>query len=284
MTRDFTLHKYRQLLIALQTAGYRFLTFQQYCDAKEQLGDTPFVILRHDVDARPLNSLHTAQIEHQLGICASYYFRIVPASNQPQYIRAIADLGHEIGYHYEDMAVANGDVCAAIKHFERNLSYFRQFYPVRTVCMHGAPTSLWDGRDIWKSYDYHDYGVVGEPYFDVDFSRVFYLTDTGRRFDGFHVSIRDTVPVYQQQWIDRGWLYHSTDDLIRALQKPHPNTNDKHPQTLPAQLMITTHPQRWTDNPCEWARELITQSFKNIIKYAIIKASKQHRNHIGATL
>ena len=278
MQRDFTLTTYRQLLMALQSAGYRFLTFEQYCDSKSTLADTPFVILRHDVDARPANSLRTAQIEHELGICASYYFRVVPASNQPGFIRSIAALGHEIGYHYDDMSLANGDIQAAIKHFGQQLSYFRHFYPVRTICMHGAPTSQWDGRDLWKTYDYHSYGIIGEPYLEVDFSHVFYLTDTGRRWDGFRVSLRDKVPVYQDQWIARGLVYHSTADLLRAISVSHtaqsPTLSQTHRQPLPAQLMITTHPQRWTDNTPQWIEELLTQSVKNIAKYLLIKAKE----------
>lgn len=278
MTRDFTLCRYRELLTALQAAGYRFLTFEQYCDTRDQLSDSQFVILRHDVDARPGNSLQTAQIEHALGIRASYYFRAVPVSNKPEYIRAIASLGHEIGYHYEDMALSNGDVRLAITRFEQQLAYFRQFYPVRTICMHGAPTSRWDGRDLWKTYDYHDYGIIGEPYFDVDFSRVFYLTDTGRRWDGYRVSLRDKVPVYQDQWISRGLVYHSTNDLLSALAlcadcanpTQHAASHHPHSQLLPAQLMITTHPQRWTDRPFQWGRELLTQSLKNIVKFLLI--------------
>ncbi len=276
MPRDFTLTTYRQLLMTLQSAGYRFLTFEQHCDSKSTLADTPFVILRHDVDARPANSLRTAQIEHELGICASYYFRVVPASNQPGFIRSIAALGHEIGYHYEDMSLANGDIQAAIKHFGQQLSYFRHFYPVRTICMHGAPTSQWDGRDLWKTYDYHSYGIIGEPYLEVDFSHVFYLTDTGRRWDGFRVSLRDKVPVYQDQWIARGLVYHSTHDILRAITVSHTaqshTLSQTHRQPLPAQLMITTHPQRWTDNTPQWVEELLTQSVKNIAKYLLIKA------------
>ena len=42
-------------------------------------------------------------------------------------------------------------------------------------------------------YDYRDYGIIAEPYFDVDFDEVFYLTDTGRRWDGDSVSVRDKV-------------------------------------------------------------------------------------------
>ena len=72
-------------------------------------------------------------------------------------IRSIVTLGHEVGYHYEDMAIAKGDVTVAIKHFVDKVAYFRQFYPVRTICMHGAPTSQWDGKLLWQTYDYHDY-------------------------------------------------------------------------------------------------------------------------------
>jgi len=59
--------------------------------------------------------------------------------------------------------------------------------------MHGSPLSKYDNRDLWKNFDYHELGIIGEPYFDVDFNEVMYLTDTGRRWDGFRVSIRDKV-------------------------------------------------------------------------------------------
>ena len=260
MSKDFTLAKYTELLQGLKAGGYRFITFEQYCTDKDTLGEARFVILRHDVDLKAANSLATARIEHALDIQASYYFRVVEQSNQPEVIKDIVALGHEIGYHYEDMALCEGDAEKALRHFEKQLSYFRQYYPVRTLCMHGAPTSRYDGRDLWKYADYHDYGLVGEPYFDVDFSKVFYLTDTGRRWDGFHVSLRDKVPVYQEEWIHRGWVYHRTDDLLKALQD----------HRLPRQLMVTTHPQRWTDHRGEWCREKIGQSLKNGVKRLLV--------------
>ncbi|MBR5328459.1 MAG: hypothetical protein IKV31_07995 [Paludibacteraceae bacterium] len=290
---DFTLHRYRSLLESLLQQGYQFLTFEQYLQAKNDLpaeGDlqakrssnevifkqsdlqakrssnevifkqsdlpTKYILLRHDVDLKAANSLATAQIEHELGIQASYYFRVVPQSNQPDIIRAIADLGHEIGYHYEDMAIMHGDVDKAYAHFVEQLTYFRQFYPVRTICMHGAPTSQWDGKDLWKHYNYHDLGIIGEPYFDIDFSQMFYLTDTGRCWDGYKVSVRDKIPVYQDQWNAQGLVYHTTNDIIHAAEQG----------SLPPCIMITTHPQRWTDSPLAWLKELIVQNAKNIIK------------------
>ena len=270
---DFTLRKYKELLVCLQRKGYKFITFEQYCAQKltslpdSLIASSPYIVLRHDVDLKAANSLATAQIEHALGIAATYYFRVVEESNQPDIIRSIAELGHEVGYHYEDMAIANGDAPKAYAHFEKQLQYFRSFYPVRTICMHGAPTSKWDGKDLWKQYDYRTLGIIGEPYFDVDFSQVFYLTDTGRCWDGYKVSVRDKIPVYQDQWITAGLVYHTTDDIICAAERG----------SLPPRIMITTHPQRWTDNRLAWLKELLVQNLKNIIKRLIIKL-KGHSN------
>lgn len=257
---DFTLKKYTELLRQFIDSHYRFVTFEYYCSHKAELETERFVILRHDVDLKAQNSLATAKVEHSLGLQASYYFRVVEQSNKPEIIEAIAGLGHEIGYHYEDMAICHGDTHKAFEHFKMQLAHFRQFYPVQTICMHGAPRSKYDGKDLWKAYDYHDLGIIGEPYFDVDFSKLFYLTDTGRRWDGFRVSVRDKVPVYQDQWIAKGLVYHTTDDIVVALQNG----------TLPKRLMMTTHPQRWTDNLLQWSKELLVQRAKNAVKRVIV--------------
>lgn len=260
MIPDFTLKKYTQLLQAFKNKGYRFVTFEQYCSDKRILSDHKFVILRHDVDLNAENSLATARIEHSMDIRASYYFRTVKQSNKPVVIKTVADLGHEIGYHYEDMTICEGKADKAIDHFKIWLDYFRQFYPVKTICMHGSPRSKFDGRDLWKFYNYCDFGIIGEPYFDVDFSKVFYLTDTGRRWDGFNVSLRDKVTAYQDNWIKDGLVFHSTEDVIRAILIG----------TLPKQMMMTTHPQRWTDNIIAWLVELFGQSLKNVVKKALV--------------
>ena len=258
---DFTIKKYTELLQELKESGYLFMTFEQYCSEKESLSNRSFVMLRHDVDLKAENSLTTARLEHALGIQASYYFRVVEESNKPEVIKDIVGLGHEIGYHYEDMSICGGDVEEAIRHFERQLAYFRQFYPVKTICMHGAPRSKFDSRELWKSNNYHDFGIIGEPYFDVDFSKVFYLTDTGRRWDGFNVSVRDKVPVYQDEWIKQGLVYHTSDDLIKAISNG----------SMPKRLMMTTHPQRWTNDSFSWLKELGCQSVKNAVKRMLVK-------------
>jgi hypothetical protein len=239
---DFTLKKYTSLIEAFKETGYHFVTFQDYCEHAGESNNDRFIILRHDVDKKATNALRIAQIDAASGIRSSFYFRIVKQSNQPEVIKAVVALGHEIGYHYEDLSYCQGDVKWAIQRFKENLSYFRHFYPVRTICMHGAPQSPYDGRNLWNYRDYHDFGIIGEPYFDMDFSLVFYLTDTGRRWDGFNVSLRDKVPVYQDEWVKKGWVYHSTDDILKALADG----------VFPEWVMLTTHPQRWTSHWGLW--------------------------------
>ena len=259
---DFSLDIYRTLLETLQAKGYELISFADYmANSQKPIANSRFVILRHDVDAKPLNSLRTAQIEHALGAKATYYFRCGKESNNPEIIRAIVKLGHEIGYHYEDMSLCSGDPVKAYDHFKTWLDYFRQYYAVETICMHGAPTSQYDSKDLWKHYNYKDLDILGEPYFDTDFSDVFYLTDTGRCWDGYKVSVRDKIPGYQEEWTKAGLTWHTTPQLIRAIEADQ----------LPKHVMMTTHPQRWTNDPKAWYLELVTQSTKNIIKRLWIK-------------
>ena len=81
----------------------------------------------------------------------------------------------------------------AICDFRLNLEKLRKLYPVKTICMHGSPLSKWDNRDLWKRYNYRDFGIIAEPYFDVDFDEIFYVTDTGRKWKNSDASIRDRV-------------------------------------------------------------------------------------------
>ena len=257
--RDFSLDIYRTLLETLQTQGYKLIGYADYLkktNDQRPMTNDKYVILRHDVDARPANSLKTAQIEHALGAKATYYFRCGKESNNPEIIRSIVKLGHEIGYHYEDMSLCGGDAQKAWAHFQTWLNYFRQYYAVETICMHGAPTSQYDSKDLWKTADYKTLGIIGEPYMDTDFNDVFYLTDTGRCWDGYKVSVRDKIPAHQDEWTKAGLTWHTTPELLQAIKN----------NRLPNHVMITTHPQRWTNNKAAWWKELLLQKTKNIIK------------------
>ena len=271
---DFTQKVYRELLATLKEGGFNFQTFREFLEKPEER----VVILRHDVDLRPQNALVTALIERELGIYGSYYFRIVPESFNVEIVRKIHEMGHETGYHYETMDAASrklfsagfygfgkpveGEkrgilVDAAFELFKEELELIREVVPVSTAAMHGSPRSRFNNIDIWNKYDYRVLGIIGEPYLDVDFSRVLYLTDTGRRWDG-SVTVRDRV---ESGFTGPEFRFRSTADIIAAAEAGR----------LPSQIMINVHPQRWTGSFGPWLRELVWQNIKNVVKRTIVK-------------
>lgn len=250
---DFTLKKFGEILDSFLINGYSFQPLDEYIkDPLEKV-----IILRHDVDRLPLHSLYMAKIENSMGIRGTYYFRIVKQSNNAQVISEIAKLGHEIGYHYEDLALSHGIPENAIHSFESNLDYFRTFYPVKTICMHGSPASKWDNRNLWKNYSYRDFGIIAEPYFDLDYTSLLYLSDTGRKWNGEKSSVRDKV--FQENFLAIKEKLKNSDDILTAVSA----------HELPHHLMITLHPQRWSDNLFMWLWEYGTQTLKNSIKQLI---------------
>lgn len=253
MSRDFTLQTYREFLRCAIEQGYTLTSYEDYIE--KGYAGKKVMILRHDVDRLPQNSLDTARVQYELGVKGSYYFRMVPESYHPLVIEKIRDLGHEIGYHYEDMAMHKGDPVQAIRAFEENLETFRQYYPVKTICMHGSPLSKWDNRDIWKHYNYRDYGIIGEPYFDIDFSKMLYITDTGRQWNRTSSSVRDKVDT------PFNFSFSSTFDLMEAFRE----------NQLPDHIMQNIHPQRWNDGLIGWSQELVMQNMKNQVKRLIVK-------------
>ena len=80
-------------------------------------------------------------------------------------------------------------------------------------------------------------GLIGESYYNIDFNKFFYLTDTGRRWDGWKTSVRNKVP-QQKEWEQEGLVFHRTQDIIKAAKQGK----------LPDKIMITFHPQRWNDS------------------------------------
>lgn len=260
---DFTIESYTKLLQALISEGYAFQTFGEYLKEPSK----KVVILRHDVDLLPKHSKRFAILQALKGIKGSYYFRAVPESWNENIIREIAEMGHEVGYHYETMDTTDGDIDLAWDEFRYHLDALRKLVDVNTICMHGSPRSKFDNKEIWKKYDYRSLGIIGEPYYDVNFDDVFYLTDTGRRWDGWRTSVRDKVP-QQEEWIKQGLSFHSTNDIIKALSNSRVigSKAAEVTRSLPNKIMFTMHPQRWHNSAFPWVKELILQNVKNVVK------------------
>lgn len=299
--RDFTTDTLNSLLSAFSAAGYDFQSLEAFLQAPSER----VVVLRHDVDRLPPNALRTADLERKRGITGTYFFRITPESFNEEAINRISTMGHQIGYHYEDIVLAENRIKdkgrqrikpgspeemelaeSAIVSFTENLEMIRQIAPVKTACMHGSPLSRWDSRLLWKYYDYRAFGIVAEPYFDLNLDQMLYLTDTGRRWDGGSFSMRDRVyqraPGYYDYWkvkpltgsallmtpdgldLRRRHTYRSSFEIMEAESEG----------LLPQKLLLTLHPQRWSDSYFSWGKELVFQNVRNTAKYFYIKHLK----------
>lgn len=241
--RDFTLTMYRDLI------GSRLpqdiFTVRDFIKNPQKQG----LILRHDVDICPKKALRMAQIDTDLGVNSTYYFRY-PKTFEPEILQKIAAMGHEVGYHYEVLDKTQGNFHEAIQLFKEELELFRKYVDVKTVSMHGGVLTQYDNRDIWKKYNLSDFGIIGEPYLSLNYDDIHYVSDTGRNWSGKY-SVKDSVetPSLYAKSIK------TTNDLINILKKNKTKV-----------FFITIHPKRWSLTYTEWTLELVTQSVKNIAK------------------
>ncbi len=279
---DYTLKRYELLLSALIDGGYTFKTFEEF-----RASEVPAcVILRHDVDKRPLNALKMSEIEKKFDIRASYHFRYPLNEGYEKAIRRLASQGHEIGYHYEEIDVVSKRnigsltrffgfvkrqqtirldqyielVREAFDLFRQRLDHMRELSAVKIISMHGSPLSPYDNRNIWIYHDYRSLGIICEVYLDIDYSKVLYLTDTGRSWNGDKFNIRDKpvadFDIRTGISLRDSFSLSSTNDIINACKN----------NLLPSIIVINTHPQRWNDNIIIWLEEAVKQKTKNFFK------------------
>jgi len=251
MTLDFTLEKYTQLCEAIRDLSCPVVTVQQFLAAGQPRSF--LVILRHDIDRFLPGALRMAGLEAAHGVQATYYARMTRPVFRAAEIRHLSQLGHEVGYHYEVLAKARGDRDRAICMFERELERFRQIVPVHTISMHGSPLSRWNNLDLWQTYDFEEYGVMGETSLSINYANLYYFTDTGRSWDAGRYNLRDRAGSLKpsRQVV-------TTDDLIAfLLESPG----------MP--VIINAHPNRWAVNRLGWSISATSDWIINQLKLIV---------------
>jgi hypothetical protein len=248
---EFTFDTYKKMLAAFLKNNYRIYRVDQFFNKR----DDKILFLRHDVDRFPNNALKMARIENELGIQSTYYFRTIKSVFVESIIKNVVSLGHEIGYHYEDLALCNGDKKVAILNFKDNLEKLRSFYSVNTICMHGSPLSKWDNKTIWEKNDFHKYGIILDTSLSINYDEVFYITDNGFGWNKTAASIRDKVKSNYNIPIK------NTARLIDLLTTSQ----------MPAKVFINTHPDTFFDFGMKWFLNYSMIKSKNVIKRVIVK-------------
>ena len=223
----FPLAHYRALLVNLLERRYSLLPVRAYFERYFE----PAVFLRHDVDRLPGRAVRMARAEHALGVKATYYFRSDAGGEFPEAaVRAVAALGHEIGYHYEVVTRYGAGSAEAVEAFARDLASLRKLSDVKTVAAHGSPLSGATNIGYARGLDRSALGLLGEPQTDFDFSRVLYVTDTGGIFGSPHNR--------------RDW---SPGKNLRGPMTPESLGRWLCPEREPL-VLLTTHPERWPES------------------------------------
>jgi hypothetical protein len=98
--QGFTLGSYIRLLEFLRE-HYKIVPFY-----RANYQDTPYLILRHDIDFSLREALEMARTENKLNIKSTYFvllssvFYNIFEGENASYLKQISNLGHEIGLHY----------------------------------------------------------------------------------------------------------------------------------------------------------------------------------------
>jgi hypothetical protein len=142
---------FRALLTRLRASGYRFETITEFLLAAErgEQKDQPVCLLRVDVDTDPQGAAAMFAAMHELGIRATYYFRL--STIDGPLARRISQSGDEVGYHFEEIASfakrkgllnrerANAHFDAMHEDFHRNVECFARQTGIRprSAAAHG---------------------------------------------------------------------------------------------------------------------------------------------------
>lgn len=252
MSLDFTVDKYKELCNAISRSSYITVPVGKYLSDNVK---GKVIILRHDVDDKIEYTLKLAKIEWEKGLTSTYYIRMTQRVFKPEVIKEIEGLGHEIGYHYEVLDKAKGDYEKAIEIFKNELAELRRVCDVQTICAHGNPLTQWDNRDLWKHYDFRDFGIIGDAYLSIDYNNVMYFSDTGRTWAGEKYRIKDIVNVGSNSLNIK-----FTDDLIDLINNGRIE-----------RMCILLHLDQWNDNYFSWAAMWLMRTLKNLVKVNVIK-------------
>lgn len=271
----FTYRSYRELLETILGNGYAIYGIEEILAARISgtLPNGKYVAIRHDVDYFPDRAKAIAAIEAERRITTTYYIRRRFFDSDPDTVRTIAGLGHQIGYHYEEVdthqKAPNLQVGRdAVGFFIGSLlDIDRLGFHIRSICAHGNPLSDVDNREVVQllrdkefldhlafTFDHEEIRtkiterLIGDASLDItgdDFD--LYIPDTGRfnprynrkdRIDGCAIAGLSSLA--------------DLDALLRQ---------DNH-----RRIYMNMHPDRWSGDMVTWLFDWGLDTAKNFVK------------------
>jgi hypothetical protein len=220
---------YRRLLEAFLAAGYEVVSIETYWNRLRSASLDPgarTVILRHDIDTDAATARRMWEIEHSLGIAASFFFRL--STLDVPLMRAIDGAGGHASYHYEELATfAKRHHLKARQEVDDRIGEIREEFRRNLESLRGR-TGL--ALDIVASHGDFVNRRLGVPNWflltDPDFRR-----ETGIELETYDDAIMDSVTsrhsdtLYPRYWV--------TEDPLAAVRRGEPV------------IYILVHPRHW---------------------------------------
>jgi hypothetical protein len=223
------LDDYREFLEFAGKEGYRTLSIIDFADLVRRNGLNAadrYLVLRHDIDTTSKLTDGFFEVERELGVYSSYYFRL--CTLDVPFMRTISDSGREASYHYEELATyakrhALRSASEVQRHlpairelFEANLAELRQRtgLPMRSAASHGDFVNR--RLELWNTIVLDDAGLRRRTGIEVET----YDLEIMR-----HVTRRCADETYPVLW--------RPDDPAEAIRQHSPV------------VYVLTHPRQW---------------------------------------
>jgi hypothetical protein len=140
------------------------------------------IILRHDVDLDIDSAYELSKIEVELGVRSSYFFLLncdtynVFSMNNRQKLKEMADLGFEIGLHFDPSIYGNVSHAKLAEYVEKEsqLLFEVSGFKVKTISLHNP--SVLGNYPLFSGYN----NAYDESFFSDDY----YLSDSRMDFNG----------------------------------------------------------------------------------------------------
>lgn len=154
MNQNFTIKSYTELLTYFKQT-HNFTLFKEY----DQLDTQNTILLRHDIDYSLKHAFEIAKMESELGVKSTYFllfsspFYNMLDEENINLAKEIANLGHEIGLHYDVSVLLKGNSSNPQSLFEAEINILSNIidHPIRTIAMHNPSIS---GDDIFRNTGY----------------------------------------------------------------------------------------------------------------------------------